>query len=100
MKINFTIPDDPPIDVSIIRDPFFGKFTCKANGETYEIRGLYDLRTHFTFATTHNYRLEVGDDRRHLIEIEHSRPRFVAGFRPQRYIVKVDGVFVADKTGY
>ena len=100
MKINFTIPGDPPIDVSMNRDPFLGKFTCTANGKDYEIRSLYDLGTHFTLATTHNYSLEVGVGNKHLIEIEHSRPRFLAGFRPQRYVVKVDGVLVADRTGY
>jgi hypothetical protein len=34
-----------------------------------------------------------------MIEIEHSRPRFFGGIRPQRYIVKVDGKVVADETG-
>lgn len=100
MTIDFTIPDSPPIYVRIKRDAFNGRFTCVANGNEYEIRSPLDLGTHFTFALTHNYTVELAGSSPHLIEIEHSRPRWLAGFRPQRYVIKVDGVLVADKTGY
>ena len=97
MKIKFTIPDDHPIDVIIERNWFTGSFTCKAKGRTYEIKDPLSLGTHFSVATTHNYTVRIGE---HLVEIEHSRPRFFGGVRPQRYIVKVDGTEVADQTGF
>ena len=100
MKINFAIPDQPPINVEIKRDWFTGSFKCTAKGKDYEIKSPYALGTHFAVSTTHNYTVEVGDEKKHLIEIEHSRPRFFGGLRPQRYIVKVDGALVADQTGF
>jgi hypothetical protein len=87
------------MDVVLTRDWFTGSFKCLANGRTYEIKDPLSLGTHFSVATTHNYAVEIGDTTRHLIEIEHSRPRFFGGLRPQRYIVKVDGNLVADETG-
>lgn len=100
MKINFAIPDQPPINVEIKRDWFTGSFKCTANGKEYEIKSPYALGTHFAVSTTHNYTVEVGGEKKHLIEIEHSRPRFFGGLRPQRYVVKVDGALVADQTGF
>jgi len=100
MKIQFTIPDPQPIDVFIERNWFTGSFTCTANGRSYEIKSPLALGTHFAVSTTQNYSVEVGDATKHIIEIEHSRPRFFGGLRPQRYVVKVDGNLVADETGY
>ena len=97
MQIKFTIPDAEPIDVVIDRNWFTGSFTCTANGTSYEIKSPLELGTHFSVATTHNYTVNVG---KHLVEIEHSRPRFFGGLRPQRYIVKVDGKLVVDQTGF
>ena len=100
MKINFTIQDQSPINVEIKRDWFTGSFKCVANGKEYAIKSPYDLGTHFAISTTNNYTVEVSDATKHLIEIEHSRPRFFGGLRPQRYIVKADGKLVADETGF
>ena len=97
MKINFTIQDPTPIEVEIKRDWFTGSFKCIANGRVYEIKSPLALGTHFSVATKHDYTVNVGD---HIIEIEHSRPRFFGGLRPQRYVVKVDGELVADQTGF
>ena len=47
MKINFTIQDQPPIDVEIKRDWFTGSFKCIANGKEYAIKSPYNLGTHF-----------------------------------------------------
>ena len=100
MNINFTIQDQPPIDVEIKRDWFTGSFKCIANGREHAIKTPYALGTHFAISTTQNYTVEVGDETKHIIEVEHSRPRFFGGLRPQRYIVKVDGELVADQTGF
>ena len=97
MKINFTIPDPSPIEVAIKRNWFTGSFTCVANGTEYEIKSPYNLGTHFAISTKHDYVIHIGD---HVIEIEHSRPRFFGGLRPQRYVVKVDGKLIADRTGF
>jgi hypothetical protein len=100
MRIKFKIADPQPIDVEISRDWFTGSFKCIADGKAHELKSPLSLGTHFALSTTHNYSVEVGDATKHLIEIEHSRPRFFGGVRPQRYIVKVDGDQVADETGF
>lgn len=100
MNIKFTIPDPEPVHVTISRDWFTGSFKCIANGTQYQIKSPLALGTHFAVSTTHNYTVELGDPVKHLIEIEHSRPRFFGGLRPQRYVIKVDGKLVADETGF
>ena len=100
MKIQFTIPGPEPINVEINRDWFTGSFKCIANGKQYQIKSPLAIGTHFAISTTHNYSVEIGDNPKHFIEIEHSRPRFFGGLRPQRYIVKVDGNLVVDQTGF
>jgi hypothetical protein len=100
MKITFRIDGPPPLEVELERDPFFGTFTCRVNGKKEEIRSPLELGTHFSLATSHHFEIGVGEPPQHLIEIEHSRPRWFGGLRPQRYIVKVDGEQVADRTGY
>ena len=100
MNIKFTIPDPQPIEIEIDRNWFTGNFTCTANGEKRNIKNPGDLGTHFSFSTSNTYTLEVGYTTKHVIEIEHTRPRWFGGLRPNRYVVKVDGNVVADETGY
>jgi hypothetical protein len=100
MKIQFTIRDPEPLNVEICRNSFTGSFTCTANGKQYELKSPLALGTHFAIDTTHNYTVEIDEGAKHLIEIEHSRPRFFGGLLPNRYIVKVDGNLIADETGY
>ena len=97
MKIEFMIRDPQAIKVVIERNWFTGSFTCSANGRSHEIKSPVALGTHFDIATEHSYTVNIGN---HLIEIEHSRPRFFGGLRPQRYVVKVDGELMADQTGF
>ena len=97
MQIKFSIPNPEPIDVVIERNWFTGSFTCTANGRSFEIKSPLALGTHFAVETTHNYTVQIGE---HVVEIEHSRPRFFGGLRPQRYVVKLDGELVADQTGF
>ena len=97
MKITFTIPAVHPIDVVIERNWFTGSFTWKANGKTHEIKSPLAVGTHFAIDTKDDYSVAIAE---HLVEIEHSRPRVFGGLRPQRYIVKVDGNVVADRTGF
>ena len=97
MRIEFTIPDPDPVNVVIERNWFTGSFTCIANGRTHEIKSPLAIGTHFAVDTKHDYTVAIGE---HVVEIEHSRPRFFGGLRPQRYIVKVDGKVVADQTGF
>ena len=97
MRITFTIPAVHPFDVVIERNWFTGSFTWKANGRTHKIKSPLAIGTHFDVDTKHDYAFAIGE---HFVEIEHTRPRFFGGFRPQRYIVKVDGNVVADRTGF
>ena len=96
MNIKFSLPDGT--DVEIIRDAFTGSFKCLLDGKEFQIKSPFHIGTHFAIGTTHNCTVEVGDKTTHLIEIEHSRPRFFGGLRLQRYVVA--GNIVADRTGY
>lgn len=100
MKIQFTIPDPEPINIEIYRNSFTGSFTCTANRKQHELKSPLAVGTHFAVDAKHDYTVEINEGTKHLIEIEHSRPRFFGGLLPNRYIVKLDGNLVADETGY
>jgi hypothetical protein len=100
MKIEFTIEGPPPVDVVIERDSFTGKFTCTANGQVYMIKNPLNPATHFSLKLKKFYTFEIGPPGgSHLIEIEHTRPLFLAASRPHEYAVSVDGKLVTDHKG-
>jgi hypothetical protein len=101
MKLEFTVDGPEPINVTLERDAFTGKFTCTANGETQVLRSPLDPSTHFSLKLKKLYSVEIGrGEASHLISIEHTRPRLLAGFRPHEYYVTVDGRLITTYKGY
>lgn len=98
MKMQFTIEEAGPIHVLIERNWFTGRFTCTANGKIHTIKNPMDPGTHFNFTLKRTYAVDVSEQ--HRIVIEHTRPLFFAGFRPQQYAVTVNGEVVAEYRGY
>lgn len=100
MKIAFTIGTTETIEVVIKRNCFTGRFTCTANGQVHILKTFWNPSAHFSTRLTNVYTVEVGTREKQLITIEHKRPLFVAGFRPQEYKVTVDGKVVSEYRGY
>ena len=46
------------------------------------------------------WQFETGDKEKHEVRIEKERARLVAGFRPQKYRVFVDGTLINECQGY
>ncbi len=99
MQFSFTIPGPSPTHVTIDRDSFTGKFTCTENGRVHDIASLLNPFTHFNLKLEKVYELKIGDTQQHFLTIKHIRPLFLAGFRPHRFQVWVDGNFFIDHTG-
>ncbi len=100
MRIEFTIDNPERIDVVIERNWFSGKMTCVANGKIFKIKSALNPATHINFKLTKIYNVEVGNIHKRTITIEHTRPLMMAGLRPQKYVVTVDGHPAAEYQGY
>ena len=72
--------------VHFLFDQFWGSVTITVDGR----RVIRDHRL-FSLGTTKRYRFTVGDQERHDVVIEKTRPVVAAGFRPQVARVFVDG---------
>ena len=72
--------------VHFVFDQFWGSVTIGVDGR----RVTRDFRL-FSLSTTKRYRFTVGDQERHEVLIEKTRPVVAAGFRPQVARVFVDG---------
>lgn len=100
MRIAFTINQPEHIDIVIERNWFTGKFTCTANGQVYSLRSALNPSTHFNVTLTKEFDVEVGTVHKHHILIVHTRPLLLAGFRPQKYTVTLDGELVGNYEGF
>ncbi len=58
------------------------------------------LDSGFEVQLVDKWEFEVGDEERHEIRIEKERARLVAGLRPQKYRVFVDGRLINEHHGY
>lgn len=99
MQFSFTIAGPPPVDVLVERDSFTGKFTCAYNGQTQELASVLNPFTYFNLKLEKVYTVIVGDQNQYNVTIKHIRPLFLAGFRPHRFQVWVDGQFYLEHLG-
>jgi len=77
-------------------DNVTGKAELWAGDEYVELQNPWNPATHVSFTLTHTWRHTFGA---HEIEIEKRRPLLLAGFRPNAFSVKVDGVVAAQANG-
>ena len=87
--------------IDVYRYPFIGTFRIMVDGKVVAKRSALSPLTHFTFPTAvHRYEFPVGEGEHHMVVIEHARPFFLAGIRPQTFRVFVDGQLLREVRGY
>jgi hypothetical protein len=93
LEFEFEVGEAERHRVHFVFDQFWGTVRISVDGK----RVIRDLRL-FSFSTTKRYRFTVGDQERHEVVIEKTRPVMVAGFRPQVGRVFVDGRLAGEYT--
>jgi len=94
MQIEFTL--DGAV-AEFRRNWFTGRAELRIDGKTDLLQHVLDLGTHVQFSLTKSWRRQCNG---HEVTIEVVRPLILAGFRPQKYRVLVDGSVVAERHGY
>lgn len=94
MRIAFDVGEKK---VEFRRNWLTGSTTFVVDGITKPLSDFLDLSTHFSVAHVKTWRLTLFG---HQVEVKKTRPALFAGFRPQNYVVSVDGTAVAERTGY
>jgi hypothetical protein len=94
MRIQFEVDGEP---VEFHRSWFTGRAELRLRGEVVPLQCALDPTTHFSLTLTQIWKHWIGE---HEVVIEKVRPLVLAGFRAHAYQVVVDGVVVAQETGY
>lgn len=89
MQFSFTVGKHETHRVDFSFDQFIGTLEIKVDGQT----AVKDFRM-FSLKLTKRYELVVGVNEKHQVVIEKKRKLFLAGMRPQRYRVFVDGALM------
>jgi hypothetical protein len=100
MTFDFEVGDEKKTHVSFYRNWFTGTLRIKANGALVVWRSALNPLTHFSVKLTRAYSFHVENDKEREVVIVQVRPLFLAGFRPQTYIVLWKGNQIAQYTGY
>ena len=94
MKIAFRVGER---DVEFRRNWFTGRASLVVDGVEKILADAADIRTHFSVRLVRAWKLAMFG---HDIEIKKTRPLFFAGFRPQHYVVSIDGTPVEERSGF
>jgi hypothetical protein len=94
MRIRFEAAGKP---CEYHRNPFLGGARLRVGTEVMALQGALDPHTQFGFTLARAWERTIDG---HTIRIEKERPLFLAAFRHQRYRVFVDGLLVADESGF
>jgi len=86
MQFSFTVGTGEQHRVEFSFDQFAGNLEIKVDGQPV----VKDFRMLSLFLTK-RYEFTVGAQEQHQILIEKKRKLFLAGFRPQRYRIFIDG---------
>jgi hypothetical protein len=89
MQFSFLVGINEPHQVDFSFDQFGGNLEIRIDGE----RLIKDFRL-LSLRLTKRYEFTAGTQELHQIAIEKKRKLFLAGFRPQRYRVFIDGNLV------
>ena len=93
MQINFEVADVP---AEFSWNNMTGKAELLVGDDVILLQSPLNPTTHVSFSLKHTWHHRGAG---HQVEIEKRRPLFIAGFRPNAFTVKVDGVIVAEATG-
>lgn len=94
MQFSFMVGVGELHQVDFSCDQFAGNLEIRVDGQPL----VKDFRM-LSLKLTKRYEFTVGADEQHQIAIEKKRKLFLAGFRPQRYRVFVDGQLVQTHEG-
>ena len=86
MQFSFRIGTQEPHQVDFSFDQFAGNLEIRVDGQPL----VKDFRM-LSLRLTKRYEFTVGSREIHQIAIEKKRKLFLAGFRPQRYRIFIDG---------
>jgi hypothetical protein len=86
MKFSFQVGTQEPHQVDFSFDQFAGNLEIRIDGQPL----VKDFRM-LSLRLTKRYEFTVGSTELHQIAIEKKRKLFLAGFRPQRYRIFIDG---------
>ena len=89
MQFSFTVGTNEQHRVEFSFDQFIGNLEIKVDGQTV----IKDFRV-ASLKLTKRYELTVGVNEEHHVAIEKTRKLFLAGLRPQRYRIFIDGQLV------
>jgi hypothetical protein len=89
MQFSFTVGMNEQHRVDFSFDQFIGNLEIKVDGQT----AIKDFRL-ASLKLTKRYEFIVGVNEKHQVSIEKTRKLFLAGLRPQRYRVFIDGQLV------
>jgi hypothetical protein len=94
MRIRFEVAGTP---CEYRRNPFTGAAQLRVGPEVVSLQGAIDPRTQIGFTLSRAWERSFEG---HTIRIEKDRAVILAGFRPQRYRVSVDGQLVVQESGF
>jgi hypothetical protein len=94
MRIRFEVAETP---CEYHRNPFLGGARLRVGPDVVALQSAIDPRTQIGFTLSRAWERSF---KGHTIRIEKDRPLVLAGVRPQRYRVFVDGQLVADESGF
>jgi hypothetical protein len=86
VQFSFRVGTQEPHQVDFSFDQFAGNLEIRVDGQPL----VKDIRM-LSLRLTKRYEFTVGSQETHQIAIEKKRKLFLAGFRPQRYRIFIDG---------
>jgi hypothetical protein len=97
VQFKIEIGDQPKTQVSFYRNWFTGTLRILVDGTPVVTRSALNPLTHFSTTLTRAYSFLVGNE---AVTVVKKRPLFMAGLRPQTYIVVWRGNEIARYGGY
>lgn len=100
MKFELEVGSTEKHQITFDRSWFTGAMSIKVDGHEVASRSSLNPATHVFFELVERFPFSVGQGDRHDVLIEHERPVLIAGLRPHKYRVFVDGQLVQERRGY
>jgi hypothetical protein len=94
LKFSFEVGVAEKHTVDFDYDAWLGNLSIKVDG-----REVTSDRLFISLSLTKTYAFRVGSTEQHTVTIEKKRKLFLAGLRPQRYRVYVDGQLIREYVG-
>lgn len=100
MKFTLEVGNQEQARIEFSRNCFTGAMQILVDGEEVARESWLALPTHFSLTRKRRYEFVVGKSEKHQVVIEKERPLIIAGIRPQKYRVYVDGHLLHEESGY